>query len=90
MEPPAAALRDAGCSVRLSVLPGHGSTVEAYGAARFRDWTAHAEAEYRALEAEGAPVLVAGFSLGGIMALHLPAAFLFFPYPRHRRGQPAS
>ena len=75
MEPLAVALRDAGCSVRLSVLPGHGSTVDAYGAARFRDWTGHAEAEYRALEAEGAPVLVAGFSLGGILALHLAQHF---------------
>lgn len=75
MEPLAVALREIGCSVHLSMLPGHGGTVEAYGAARFRDWTAHVEAEYRALEAEERPVLVAGFSLGGILALHLAQRF---------------
>lgn len=71
MEPLAVALEKAGCSVHLSTLPGHGGTLEDYGIARFSQWTAHVENEYRMLEERGAPVLVAGFSLGGILALHL-------------------
>ncbi|MEG2172570.1 MAG: alpha/beta fold hydrolase [Desulfovibrionaceae bacterium] len=57
------------------LLAGHGGTVEAYGAARFAHWTAQVEREYRALAAQGNKVLVCGFSLGGILALHLAQRF---------------
>lgn len=64
-------LRKAGIATHAVTLPGHGSTVEAYGAARFAHWTAFVEREYQALVAQGNTVLVGGFSLGGILALHL-------------------
>lgn len=64
-------LNRAGVDTHAVTLPGHGSTVEAYGAARFAHWTAFVEREYQALAAKGNRVLVGGFSLGGILALHL-------------------
>lgn len=68
-------LNKAGVGTHAVTLPGHGSTVEAYGAARFADWTAFVENEYQELVAKGKRVLVGGFSLGGILALHLAQRF---------------
>lgn len=70
-----AALKRAGIATRVLTLPGHGGSVEAYGAARFAHWTAFAEREYQELAAQGKRVIVGGFSLGGIIALHLAERF---------------
>lgn len=70
-----AALTRAGIATRVLTLPGHGGSVEAYGAARFADWAAYAEREYQELAAQGKRVIVGGFSLGGILALHLAERF---------------
>ncbi|WP_165072685.1 alpha/beta fold hydrolase [Desulfovibrio sp. ZJ200] len=70
MRLPAEALEAAGFAAHTPVLPGHGSTEEAYLAADFAQWRAFARAEYVRLRAR-APVLLAGYSLGGILALDL-------------------
>lgn len=70
-----AALHREGIATHVLTLPGHGSSVEAYGAARFAHWTAYVEREYQALVAQGKRVIVGGFSLGGILALHLAERF---------------
>jgi carboxylesterase len=61
--------------VRVPCLPGHGSTVEEFSKTFFPDWRKAAEEEYRRLEAEHDKVLVAGFSMGGTLALALAAQF---------------
>lgn len=69
------ALNKAGIDTHAVTLPGHGGTVESYGAARFAQWTAFVENEYQTLAATGKNVVVGGFSLGGILALHLAQRF---------------
>lgn len=68
-------LSAAGIAAQRVTLPGHDSTVEAYGAARFAHWAEHVEHAYAALAAQGKRGIVVGFSLGGILALHLAQRF---------------
>jgi carboxylesterase len=67
MRPLAEAFANAGFSVEVPVLPGHGSTVAELSEARFEHWAQAAEAEYLALEAKSERVLVAGLSMGGLL-----------------------
>ena len=66
--PVARALAEAGLVPHTPPLPGHGQGPDAYLAATFSQWRAFARAEYRRLSAAG-PVLLGGYSLGGILAL---------------------
>lgn len=66
--PVARALTEEGMAAHTPLLPGHGAAVAAYLASSFREWRAFARAEYRRLCA-GGPVLLGGYSLGGILAL---------------------
>ncbi len=72
MERLAETLEKSGIAPRLVLLPGHGGNVEEYGRARFAHFTEHVEREYLELAAAG-KTAIAGFSLGGLLALWLAA-----------------
>lgn len=65
---PLAAIGAAGVTTEAPLLPGHGSTETAYLASSYADWRALTLERYRALCARG-PVLLLGYSLGGLLAL---------------------
>jgi carboxylesterase len=71
--PLARALGAAGYAVSAPLLAGHGTTAEALAATRWGDWLASAQAAFDQLRAasDGGPVAVAGFSMGGLLALQL-------------------
>jgi carboxylesterase len=71
LRPLAEAFADAGLSVELPLLPGHGSTIEDMLATRWPDWLSHAEEAYQSLSARCDGVVVAGLSMGGTLALAL-------------------
>lgn len=66
----ATALERAGHLVSLPVLPGHASSQESYLASSFDQWLAGASRVYANLATKG-PVFLAGYSLGGILALQI-------------------
>lgn len=68
--PVAGALEAGGLAAHCPPLPGHGLGPGAYLASSFAEWRAFARAEYRRLAAQG-PVLLGGYSLGGILALDI-------------------
>jgi carboxylesterase len=60
------ALADAGFTVELPLLPGHGTTVEDMNATKWSDWSAAAEEALEKLEARvDGKVVVVGLSMGG-------------------------
>ncbi len=63
----AEALGDAGFSVELPRLPGHGSTVEDLIPTRWSDWLTSALATYDDLAGRVDKVVVAGLSMGGTL-----------------------
>jgi carboxylesterase len=71
--PLARALADAGFAVSAPLLAGHGRDVAGLAATTWQDWVASAEAALEKLQAasDGGPVVVAGFSMGGLLALRL-------------------
>lgn len=69
---PARALEGAGFEVSNEPLPGHGDSVAAYLASGYADWRAAALERYAALCRTG-PVWLAGYSLGGLLALEICA-----------------
>jgi carboxylesterase len=81
-----------GWTVRLPLLPGHGRSLEAWDAWRAEEAIALVRAEYDALRATHATVVVGGLSMGGALAawiaaeaepegLLLFAPMLFVPRP---------
>jgi len=62
--------RERGLAALAPVLPGHASHVRALAPRTFEDWLAAARVELQALAAAGR-VVVAGMSLGAIIAAHL-------------------
>jgi carboxylesterase len=62
--------RELGLGAEAPLLPGHGGRVSDLAAQRFADWLAAAEAHYARLSAAG-PVIVAGLSMGSLLAFHL-------------------
>lgn len=56
------------------LLPGHGTTVEELAQCKYADWLSAAQAALRALTDRG-PALVAGISMGSLLALQLAATF---------------
>lgn len=75
MQPLAGALKAAGLAVNNDPLPGHGGELSAYLASGYAQWKAAALARYRQLCDRG-PVWLAGYSLGGLLALEICAAAL--------------
>jgi carboxylesterase len=64
------AARELGLGAEAPLLPGHGQSVRDLSQTRFEDWLAAAEEHYARLSSQG-PVVVAGLSMGALLALHL-------------------
>jgi carboxylesterase len=64
-------LADAGLTVELPRLPGHGTAVDDLVPCRWADWTAAAETAYQELAARSARVAVVGLSMGGSLTCWL-------------------
>lgn len=75
MEGLAAALSGAGIRARVACLPGHGDDMGNFRKYRFSDWLAHAEKELAGLMRSSDRVMLAGFSMGGVLALNLAARY---------------
>jgi carboxylesterase len=71
LRPWAQALAEAGLTVRLPRLPGHGSTVEAANRVGWTDWFDCVDREFTRLAARCEQVFVFGLSMGGGLALRL-------------------
>ena len=67
----AQAMADAGFTVELPLLPGHGTTVEDMMETTFDDWSAAARSAYQELAARSDQVVVVGLSMGGALAAWL-------------------
>lgn len=64
--------RELGLGALAPLLPGHGRRVSDLAPLRFADWLRAAEEHYERLAAQG-PVVVAGLSMGALLALQLAA-----------------
>ncbi len=69
----AAALAGAGLEVVVPLLPGHGTSVDDLVGHRWDDWAGAVEAAFDRLAGGGRPVVVAGLSMGGTLAVWLAA-----------------
>ena len=67
----ALALADAGLSVELPLLPGHGTDISDMLPTRWKDWSDAAEAAYAELAARCDSVVVVGLSMGGMLSVWL-------------------
>jgi carboxylesterase len=61
-----------GLAAEAPLLPGHGSSVADLASTRFADWLGAAEEQFARAAARG-PVVVAGLSMGALLALRLAA-----------------
>ncbi len=75
MRPLAEALADAGFSVELPLLPGHGTSLEEMMPTRWEDWSKAAEEAYLALAERCDAVVVTGLSMGGTLACWLAESY---------------
>ncbi|GAA1019327.1 esterase [Acrocarpospora pleiomorpha] len=64
-------LAEAGITVSLPRLPGHGTTWQEMNRTRWEDWYAELDRAFAELKATCAEVFVMGLSMGGCMALRL-------------------
>jgi carboxylesterase len=71
MTPWARHLADAGHTVRVPRLPGHGTTWKDMNTTRWQDWYAEVDAALTDLRSRCDRVVVAGLSMGGCLALRL-------------------
>lgn len=71
MRPWAEHLAAAGLTVRLPLLPGHGTRWQDLNQTRWTDWYAGAEQALQELTARCQSVFVCGLSMGGTLALRL-------------------
>ena len=62
--------RELGLATEAPLLPGHGKSVAELSRTSFADWLAAAEGHYARLSARG-PVVLAGLSMGALLAFHL-------------------
>jgi carboxylesterase len=62
--------RELGLGAEAPLLPGHGGRVSDLAPLRFADWLAAAEQHFTRLAGDG-PVVVAGLSMGSLLAFHL-------------------
>jgi carboxylesterase len=67
----ALAAADAGFSVEMPLLPGHGTAVVDMVPTRWEDWSRAAEDAYAELAARSEAVVVIGLSMGGMLAVWL-------------------
>ncbi len=73
MHPLGEYLHSRGVTVSAPLLPGHGDTLEALNQTPWWAWVAAAEVAYADLAARCARVVVAGFSMGSLLAMWLAA-----------------
>lgn len=73
LRPLAEYLKTKGYGVSTILLPGHGTTPQDMAQTTWPDWYGVVEAEYMRLRAEHKHVIPIGFSMGGILCLHLAA-----------------
>jgi carboxylesterase len=71
MRPLGEYLAERGYTVRAPLLPGHGTRVEALVTSTWNDWYAEAVASWDELGAKASMRVVAGLSMGALLALHL-------------------
>lgn len=71
MRPVARAFADAGFTVELPRLPGHGTTVEDMATTGWADWSAAVAEAHARLAARTERQVVAGLSMGGALSLWL-------------------
>jgi carboxylesterase len=71
MRPWAHALADAGHSIRLPLLPGHGTRWQDLNQTTWRQWYGHVDAAFDELRARCTTVFAMGLSMGGALALRL-------------------
>ena len=71
LRPWAQHLADAGLSVELPRLPGHGTTVQEANLTRWEDWYAEIERHLALLRERCDQVFVMGLSMGGALAVRL-------------------
>lgn len=71
MRPLAQACADAGHTVEMPRLPGHGTTVEDMLTTSWSDWSAHVDQAYLELAERCERVIVTGLSMGGALTLWL-------------------
>jgi carboxylesterase len=64
-------LADAGLTVSLPRLPGHGTTWQEMAGTRWEDWYAEIDRAYEELRGHATEVFAMGISLGGCLALRL-------------------
>jgi carboxylesterase len=67
----AVALADAGLTVELPLLPGHGTAIADMVPTRWEDWSGAAEAAYLELAGRCESVVVVGLSMGGTLSVWL-------------------
>lgn len=75
MRPIASAMADAGHTVELPRLPGHGTSVDDMLTTGWSDWTAAVDAAYCDLAARTERVVVTGLSMGGTLTLWLATQY---------------
>ena len=73
VKPWAQALHKEGFTVHVPRLPGHGTHWEELNQTTWRDWFGVVESDFQSLRKKHERVFVAGFSMGGSLALHLAA-----------------
>ena len=73
MRYPALALNKAKFTVSAPLLAGHGTRIEDLEKTHWEDWYQSAERAFHELKAQCRRVLVAGLSMGGLIAAHLAA-----------------
>lgn len=71
MRPWAEALADAGLTVRVPLLPGHGTTWREMNSHRWQDWYGELDRAFAELRSRCERVFVMGLSMGGTLALRL-------------------
>jgi carboxylesterase len=74
MRPLGERLAEHGYTVRAPLLPGHGTRVEDLAPTTWEDWYATALASWQELGAKTVARVVAGLSMGALLALHLAHA----------------
>lgn len=67
--------RELGLAARAPLLPGHGDTVAELSRSRWHDWRSAAESAFEESYRCHGPTVVAGLSLGALLAVHLAAKF---------------
>ena len=64
-------LADRGYTVRIPLLPGHGTTWQEMNGTRWQDWYSCVDAAFRELHETCERVVVGGLSMGGALSLQL-------------------